>query len=314
MDTDNFDQQTTPETQYFYVHRAKATLHISPTTPLTTIQKSPYLTGSIFRIGWCNKKYTDFKGHIYSPLEVTIPWKDKRRHWAYIDYVKNTIHVDSKYPIKQIERFLTDLQKSNLGILVDHTDYTYVEVCCRHPFENSGKVVEALDTLRKRFYVQKTKKDTKELGKGEEYSHLFKNLYLDGYFNIKTYKLVDRFKSANPILSGTIEPKLEIQLYKPQSLEEAQMRGVSVLKAIVSFLGIQTIPMDKTFEQDDYSLILESTRFSQNKKVLYWLKQPTLKTLPDLPEHIIRHLQARKLVNAIWFEAKRSNEICSYLS
>lgn len=170
-----------------------------------------------------------------------------------------------------------------------------------------------MDTLRERFYVQKTKRKPEELGNGEEYSRIVKDLYLDGYCNIKTYKRVDGFRSAKPTLSTTIEPKLEIQIQNPHSLEEAQSKGVSVLKAIVSAIHIATIPMDKELEQNDYSLITESTKFSQNKKVFYRLNHVESKTLPDLPDYINRHLRSRKLVGAIWYEAKRSNEICSYL-
>ncbi|OGD62497.1 hypothetical protein A2160_00265 [Candidatus Beckwithbacteria bacterium RBG_13_42_9] len=319
MNTNFFDYQ--PEYskfhQYFYLHRVKATLYISPTTPLNAIaNKLINLTGSNFVISQCNRKYSDFKtgGVRYSPLDVRTPnSKGELKHWAYLDHVKNIIHIDSRLPEKRIEQFIAFLNDNGIRLLIDHINYSYVEICCRHPHNTFDSVMDALNKINERFKVGKTKLQTEGLSEKEIYSYLIRNIYIDGYCNIKTYKRLDEFKTAQQQFDQEIEPKLEIQIYKPSSLEEAKQRGISVLKAIVSSLNIPTLAMDRKFEISDYTYIPESNKIGQNRKVTLCLNKEQTKTLPNLPDLIINHKHSRNLVYAIWFEAKRAKQIYNWL-
>ncbi len=308
--------------EYFYVHRVKVSLFISYTTPLNTLTtKLVNLTSPKFIISTCNKIYTNFHDHTYSPLEVKIllpkngleNGKLEHKHWAYIDYLKNVIHVDGMYPEQRIQEFINTLKENSIEIVVEHTNYTYVEICCRHPYNKFDEVIKALDKLAKRFIVGKTNLKISKLEPDEEYSHLIKNLYIDGYCNIKTYKHVYEYNTANQEIKKDRPPKLEIQLIKPKSLEEAKNRGVAVLKAITSALEIPTIPMDKEFEKADYTHIPDSTKISQNEKVTSCLKKQEMKVLPTLPDAITHHPNSLKLFNEIYFEAKPSHLICNRL-
>lgn len=308
--------------EYFYIHRVKVSLFISYATPLNTLTNQLVnLTSPKFTIGTCNKIYTNFHDHTYSPLEVKIllpkngleHGKLEYKHWAYIDYLKNVIHVDGMYPEQRIQEFINTLKENSIEIAVEHTNYTYVEICCRHPYNKFDEVTKALDKLAKRFIVGKTNLKISKLEPDEEYSHLIKNLYIDGYCNIKTYKYVDEYNTANQKIQQDREPKLEIQLIKPKSLEEAKNRGVAVLKAITSSLEISTIPMDKKFEKADYTHIPDSTKISQNEKVTSCLKKQEMKVLPTLPDTIVHHPNSLKLFNEIYFEAKPSHLICNRL-
>jgi len=303
--------------QFFYLHRVKATLFVSPTTPLKDLaNKLVGLTGERFTICLSNRKYSDFKtdGVRYSPLDVRTPnSKGELKHWAYLDYVKNIIHVDSKLPEKRIGQFISFLNDNGIRLLVDYINYSYVEICCRHPYHTFDRAVEALNKINERFKVGRTKLQTEGLSKKEIYSHLVSNIYIDGYCNIKTYKRLDEFKTAKQQVNQEIEPKLEIQIYKPRSLEEAKQQGVSVLKAVIFSLNIPTLAMDRKFEVADYTYIPESSKISQDRKVASCLNTEEGNTLPNLPDFIIHHKHSYKLVNSVWIEAKRANDICSWL-
>lgn len=321
---ENFDNNWNLQTnysafkQYFYLHRVKATLYISRTTPLNAIaNKLINIASSKFVISQCNRKYSDFKtgGVRYSPLDIRTPnTKGELKHWAYLDYVKNIIHVDSKLPEKRIEQFISFLNDNGIQLLINHINYSYVEICCRHPHHTFNIVMDALNKINERFKVGKTKLQTEGLSKEEIYSYLVRNIYIDGYCNIKTYKRLDEFKTAKQQFSQKIEPKLEIQIYKPKSLEEAKQRGISVLKAVVSSLNVPTLAMDRKFEIADYTYIPDSSKIGQNRKVASCLNIEKVKTLPNFPDFIIHHKRSRNLVNAIWIEAKRANQICDWLN
>lgn len=303
--------------QFFYLHRVKANLFVSTSTPLKDLaNKLVGLTGERFSISPSTRKYTDFKpgGVRYSPLDIRTPdTKGKLKHWAYLDYVKNIIHVDSRLPEKRIEQFITFLNDNGIQLLIDHIDYSYVEICCRHPYHTFGKTAEALNKIEKRFNTERTKLQIEGLSNDEIYSYQISNIYIDGYCNIKTYKRLDEFKTPQQQINKDIEPKLEIQIYKPKSLEEAKQLGISVLRAIVSSLNIPTLAMDREFEIADYTYIPESSKIGQNKKVSSCLNTEENKTLPNLPDFIINHKNSYRLVNSIWIEAKRANELCRWL-
>lgn len=303
--------------QYFYLHRVKATLFISPTTPLKDlVNKLISLVGERFVISPSTRKYTDFKtnGLRYSPLEARTPnTKGKLKHWAYIDYVKNTIHVDSKLPEKRIEQFTSFLRDNGIQLLIDRINYSYVEICCRHPYHTFNKTTEAINKIEKRFNAGRTKLQIEGFSNNEIYSHQISNIFIDGYCNIKTYKRLDEFKTPQQRINKDIEPKLEIQIYKPKSLEEAKQLGISVLRAIISSLNIPTLAMERKFEIADYTYIPESSKIGQNKKVVSCLNTEENKTLPNLPDFIINHKNSYRLVNSIWIEAKRANELCRWL-
>ncbi|MCR4330202.1 MAG: hypothetical protein NUV65_06695 [Candidatus Roizmanbacteria bacterium] len=313
---------STPK-EYFYIHRVKASLFVSSSTPLSLLVSKLFgFTDPKFSVGQSNKIYTNFHNHTYSPLEVKIllpkyglaNGKLEYKHWAYIDYIKNVIHVDGMYPEKRIQDFIDSLKSNGIEILVDHITYGYVEICCRHPFNKFDEVTKALDKLAKRFIVGKMNIKTSALDPDEEYSHLIKNLYIDGYCNIKTYKHVLEYLKANQKVNQNIPPKLEIQLIKPMSLEVAKKRGVAVLKAVISSLKTKTLSMESSYEKADYTPILGSDEISQNEKVSSHLNKQEMKVLPTIPTDIIGDTNCLKLFNEIYFEAKPSNLICERLN
>lgn len=309
--------------EYYYIHRVKASLFVSSTTPLSLLVSK--LFGFIdpkFSIGQSNKIYTNFHNHTYSPLEVKIllpkngqaNGKPEYKHWAYIDYIKNVIHVDGMYPEQRIQEFIDSLKSNGIEIVIDHINYGYVEICCRHPFNKFDEVAKALDKLAKRFIVGKMNIKTSALDPDEEYSHLIKNLYIDGYCNIKTYKHILEYSKANQKVNQDKPPKLEIQLIRPISLEVAKERGIAVLKAVISFLKTKTLSMESPDEKADYTPIPESSEIGQNEKVSSHLNRQEMKVLPTIPADIIGNANCLRLFNEIYFEAKPSNLICERLN
>jgi len=303
--------------EYFYTHRVRASLYYS--TSLSTndfTNKLLNLYCSKFIISTCNKVYQDFKDYRYSPLEIKISLPKNGtgslhlKHWGFIDYIKGAIHIDGEYPEKRVQEFLSILRENDINLTIIKTDYKYVEVCCRHSHDSFDKVSEAITKLGSRFSVPKTIDDRKRQPLTKEvYQHIVKDMYLDGYCNLKTYKYVNKFGSSNPSISKSIEPKLEYQINDPQSLEEAQQRGISILKAITTSLGISPIKMDREFEKSEYTEVPNSEKYGPDEKILFILNEKELDRLPDLPDAIRNHKNSYRIVSSIYFIPKRTEQL-----
>lgn len=303
--------------EYFYTHRVRGSFYFSCSLSQNNfVNKLLNIIGSKFVIKTSTKVYRDFKDYRYSPLEVKIllpkngsgPLQPK--HWAYVDYIKGVIHVDGEYPKQRIEEFISVLGANGIDLRINKSDYTYVEVCCRHPYHTFDKVSEAIDRLGHRFSVAKTTADTKRQPLSKEaYLHIVKDIYFDGYCNLKTYKYVKGFGSSNPSISKEIEPKLEIQINNPKSLEEAEVRGVAILKAITTSLGIPTIKLSRDFEKSEYTEILNSSKISPNEKIISVLSEKEITKLPSFPEAFRKDKNSYNIIASTYFVPKRVDQL-----
>lgn len=308
--------------EYFYTHRARGSLNYFCSLPQNILtNKLVNIVNSRFTVKTSNKLYSNFIDHTYSPLDVRIPirkngtGKQKPRHWAYFDYVKGVIHVDGEYPQQRIQEFLTVLKDNGIDLTIEKSNYTYVEVCCRHPHHTFDKVSEAISRLAHRFSVPKTIISQKNLTLTDEvYEHIAKDLFLNGYCNLKTYKYVNKFGSSNPSINKHIEPKLEIQINNPKTLKEAHARGVSILKAITASLGVPIVKMDRDFEKSEYTEIPNSEKYSPNEKITSFLNERKMNKLPSLPEAITKHPNSYNIVNSIYFIPKRTDQLITELN
>lgn len=307
--------------EYFYVHRVRVSINYTCPLPQNTLpNKLLNLVNSKFVIKISNKHFRNFMDHEYAPLDVKIllpkngtgPLQPK--HWAFIDYVKSVIHVDGEYPEQRVQEFIAALKDNGIELTIERSDYKYVEICCRHPHHTFDKVSEALSRLGHRFGVAKTIEDKKKHPLAKEVVlFIVKDIYFDGYCNLKTYKYIKDFGSSNPSISKEIEPKLEIQINNPKSLEEAQVRGVSILKAITASLGIRTIKMSREFEKNEYTEIPNSEKFSPNEKITSFLNEQEMDRLPSLPDAIRKHKNSYRIVNSIFFVPKRVDQLIAEL-
>ena len=324
MNTDftNYQPDSSNLREYFYTHRVRGSFNYSCSLPQNILtNKLVNIVNSRFAVKTSNKLYSNFIDHTYSPLDVKIPiskngtGKQKHRHWAYFDYVKGVIHVDGEYPQQRIQEFLTVLKDNGIDLTIEKSNYTYVEVCCRHPHYTFDKVSEAISRLAHRFSVPKTIISQKNLTLTDEvYEHIAKNLFLDGYCNLKTYKHLLGFNSSKPSIDRQLEPKLEIQINNPKTLKEAHARGISILKAITASLGVPVVKMDRDFEKSEYTEIPNSEKYSPNEKITSFLNEQEMDRLPSLPEAIRRHENSYKLISSIYFSPKRTDQLITELN
>lgn len=318
----NYQPDSSDLREYFYTHRVRGSFNYSCSLPQNILtNKLVNIVNSRFTVKTSNKLYSNFIDHTYSPLDVKILLPKngtgpvKPRHWAYFDYVKSVIHIDGEYPQQRIQEFLTVLKDNGIDLTIENSNYTYVEVCCRHPHHTFDKVSEAISRLAHRFSVPKTIEDFKKQPLTKEvYQHIIKDIDLNGYCNLKTYKYVNKFGSSNPSINKHIEPKLEIQINNPKTLEEAHARGISILKAITASLGVPVVKMDRDFEKSEYTEIPNSEKYSPNEKITSFLNEQEMDKLPSLPEAIRKHENSYKLIASIYFSPKRTDQLITELN
>ncbi len=131
------------------------------------------------------------------------------------------------------------------------------------------------------------------------------------FLNIKAYNFITNFKKRHKRkVSQEILPKIEVQIYKPKSLQEAEKEAASIIKAIQNNVGFKTHKMLKS----DYALIKRLGELSQSKKLARFLNPKPKTTLPAFPKHIAENSKLYELACFIAVEAKSSQEITQNLN
>lgn len=303
---------------FFYVHRTKGEMRISPATPIKQYMGKLYRTEPmLFGFYKSNVSRCDFKtGMHYHLWEVRVNDKGVIKHWGYIDDVVNCVYFNSFLPSKRIADFKELLESLNIHLIYGEIKVKYVEICLRYQKEKTEEVNKILPIMIQNFNTNRTDPMTRDISDGEWYTSLIKNLYTDDhYFNLKNYLYVENFKSENQSISENRLPKLEIQIKGVRTIEKAIEIGLPILKGIVEAVGLETVPMDKNFEKDDYELLMCPGAFGHSKKVVNCLKkEPKRKILPILPKSITNNETDYKIVSYLWSKCDGLKNICTQLN
>lgn len=301
-----------------YLHRVKGKIKISPTTPSKPyLKKLLEMRSKKYSFSLSNKTFCNFlTGHHYRLIEVKINDKGINKHWAYIDDINNQIYFDSFLPFKRIGDFKHLLDTNGIKLFYFEEKVNYVEICCRYQKEKIDDVARAIEKLIQGFNTNKTEPIKRGISDGEDYLYIVKNLFYKGYyFNLKSYLFVENFKGEDQEISDNRLPKLEIQIKRTETIEQAEIIGVPILKSIIESVGLETTPMDKDFEKDDYEKLIDTGEHGHNKKVTFYLeKKPKRQVLPTIPNFIFNNKIDYKLVCYLWFKGAGLKNICTQLN
>jgi len=303
---------------HLYCHRVKGKIKISPTTPIKPfLKKLLEMRSDKYSFSLSNKTFCNFStGHHYCLIEVKINDKGKEKHWAYIDDINNKIYFDSFLPFTRIFDFKRLLENNGVKLFYSNEEVNYVEICCRYPREKIDDVAKAIEKLIQGFNTNKTEPIRRGISDGEDYVYIVKNLFYKGYyFNLKSYLFVENFKGEDQEISENRLPKLEIQIKKTESIGKAEMIGIPILKSIIESVGLETTPMDKDFEKDDYEKLVGTGEYRHNEKAHFYLeKKPKRQVLPAIPNFIFNNKIDYKLVCYLWFKGAGLKNICTQLN
>jgi hypothetical protein len=208
------------------------------------------------------------------------------------------------------------LDTNGIKLFYSEEKVNYVEICCRYPKEKIDDVTRAIENLIRGFNTNKTEPIKRDISDGENYMYIVKNLFYKGYyFNLKSYLFVENFKDEDQEISENRLPKLEIQIKKTESIGQAEIIGIPILKSIIESVGLETTPMDKDFEKDDYEKLIGTEKYRHNEKANFYLeKKPKRQVLPTIPNFIFNNKIDYKLVCYLWFKGAGLKNICTQLN
>lgn len=294
---------------YFYIHRIKGKLDIVADSSFSK-ENLFFLKSDEFKITESKIKYMNFQtGESYSPFSVEVKDKDVMKHWAFIDPIKNKLHIDCEMPEKLIAKFKQVLKENDVEIELTNIKYSYVEICCRYNQPLFNTVVETIKRLVTRLNTLKTHIPTYSMRDGDLWQYVIVDLFFEKYLNLKTYSYIFKYFSSITHLDKSRKPKIEIQIKEPENLEKAKEIGIPILKAIVNYLGIATTPMDQAYELDEYTYVEDEEKYNQNDKIFEYLKDDIHDRLPDLPDVVVADKTLHKITSYMWYQGKCKKEL-----
>lgn len=301
-----------------YIHRARGRIQVSNLSPMKRYSKDILnIKDETFGFSLSKKMHFNFQeNHPYSLIDVKLIGGKKPKHWASIDDTNNCIYFDSLFPYKKIGEFKTVLARNNIRLLYKPPTYSYVELCCRYPFEKTEVVKKTLSKLISSFNTNRTKTIEIGISDGNNYTYIIKDLFKDGrFFNIKTYLYVDNFMKEDQEISEQRLPKLEIQIQDSETVIRAIEMGVPILKSVIENAGLEVIPMDKNYEINDYEPVVGTETMRQDEKVSFYLRnEPKRKVLPYIPKWITDNRRRYDLVRYLWHKSASIHKICEDLN
>ncbi len=302
---------------YLYIHRVKGVANISPTTPIKSYTKRLFdIEDKIFQFSLSNKTHCDFsRGYHYRLIDVRVKNNGMEKHFAYIDDIKNRIYFDGFMPFRRIEDLKKLFKSNNIHVFYSDLVVDYVEICCRYEKDKIEKVNEALSRLVRYFNTNKTDPMDRMISDGDFYSRLVRNLYdKKHFFNLKNYLYVENFKGEDQEIGDDRLPKLEIQVKKSKSIENALEIGLPIIKSLIDSLNLRTVEMNRDFEKNDYQELIGSEKYDHSEKILFHLNSNVERhVLPILPTSILNDKLGYKLISYLWYKGASLEKICAYL-
>jgi len=249
------------ENDAYYFHNIKATVLFSFNLPKG--------------FDWLNFKGNGFT--CYQNPETGRVWKTSsyfplsivRNHkpWAYFDIRRKKLHIVTRGDFEgQLNLFIALLKNYIPKIVLNNIRIKYVEICTRYKDKYFNEVSKLIKKAESRFFTStKTDSFDKRI-KGRTWQTLGRELSIEQVkLNIKTYRFVNEISTKKRTISELILPKIEVQLYKPNNLEEAKQIAVPIIKAFQEHVGFETVSMDS---EPDYAKIQYPLSLSHNKKLL----------------------------------------------
>jgi hypothetical protein len=255
-----------------YIHRAKVRATISKATPFTQ-----NTFGDLLSLNDDKFVIHQSANQRILTLIIDVVVNGKEKHWARLYFSSGVLYIDSKLSISLIDEFIKKLRDKGIFIVLSKFQYRYLEICCRYPKKHFKKVEKAIKKLASNYETNITRGVRRTIKNNEEYLYLEKNLHNEKYFNLKTYRFIEKDRTSRAYIDDMVPPKLEIQICNPDTLEKAFELGIPVLRSILSSLNIKTIRMNKPYDHGDYKRIQNANTYSHSPKASFVLAQPTAK-------------------------------------
>jgi hypothetical protein len=240
----------------------------------------------------------------YFPLSVTRNSKP----WGYFDIQRQKLHIITRGDLEnQLSSFVILLKSFIPNVVIKTIKIKYVEICTRYDDKYFDEVSRLIKKTESRFFTNtKTDSFDKRI-KGKTWQTLGRELSFNkSKLNIKTYRFIDEIKTRERIISELILPKIEVQIYKPNNLEEAKQIAVPIIKAFQKYIGFETQSMDK---ESDYAKIQGTPSLSHNQKLVDLFNKSNSATTLRFPKTITQDDLTYQIACFLTSVAKTRKEI-----
>jgi len=222
-----------------------------------------------------------WKTSSYFPISVTRNIKP----WGHFDIQRRKLHIITRGDFdNQLNSFVVLLKKHIPNVVLKAVFIKYAEICTRYEDKYFDKVGELIKKAESRFFTNtKTDSFDKRI-KGQTWLTLGRELSIEKTrLNIKTYRYVDEIETKKRTISDSILPKIEVQLYSPESLEKAKQIAIPIIKAFQEHVGFKTMSMDN---EPDYAKIQGILPLSHNQKLVDLFNENASVTALKFPKTI----------------------------
>lgn len=300
-----FTKHTMNKVDFYYFHNVKADIQFAIVSKANVDWL--HIAGSSFSFRENRNKYRFWPKTTYAPLTVLR----KGRPWADLDAQRLKLHIVTRGTFEsQLNAFVTLLKSYLPDLSVKDTEIKYIEVCTRYADRYFNAVSDGIKKAEARFFTTVHADGEDKRIRGKIWLTIGKELYIGkNILNIKTYRFIENFRQRQRTISESILPKIEVQIYKPRSLDEAKLEAVSVIKSFQKFIGFETESMNN---EPDYALIQNTPLFTHNEKLFNCLKENTQVKAVKFPKEITKAELAHRIACYLTPEAKSSQEIMHY--
>lgn len=286
----------------YYFHNIKATALFS--FSLKTGFDLLDIGGEGFSFYHNSKTNRVWRTSSYLPISVTRNFKP----WGYFDTQRQKLHIITRGDFEnQLNSFVALLKKHIPDTVIKTINFKYVEVCTRYEDKYFDVVSRFIKKAEGRFFTNtKTDSFDKRI-KGQTWLTLGRELSIkQTKLNIKTYRFVEEIKNRKRTISESILPKIEVQIYKPNNLEEAKQIAVPIIKAFQKTIGFDTKSMDP---EPDYVRIQGTLSLSHNQKLVDLFNKNSSANTLRFPKTIIQDDLTYQIACFLTSVAKTRKEI-----
>lgn len=293
-----------------YIHRAKVRATISKATPLTQ-----EVYGGLLILNDDKFVVRQSKNKNILTLIVNVLLNNKEKHWARLYFSSGVLYIDSKFSISLVDEFIKRLRGKGINIVLNKFCYRYLEICCRYSKKHFKKVEKAIKNLVINYETNITRGVKRTIKNNEEYLYIEKNLHSEKYFNLKTYRFIEKDRTSKAYIDDLVPPKLEIQICNPETIEKGFEIGIPILRSILENLKIKTIKMNKIYDHGDYKKIKNISIYNQSPKASLLLTQKPTKMVFIKPStHIVGNNLNLKLMSLLSYKGMNRSNILTHLN
>lgn len=287
---------------FYYFHNIKATVLFSFSLKAKFDLLS--IKGNEFSFYDSPKTKREWHGFSYSPISVSR----NNKPWGCFDIQRQKLHIITRGDLKnQLDSFVVLFRSFISDVVIKTIKIKYVEICTRYDDKYFDEVSRLIKKAESRFFTNtKTDSFDKRI-KGKTWQTLGRELSFNkSKLNIKTYRFIDEIKTRERIISELILPKIEVQIYKPNNLEEAKQIAVPIIKAFQKYIGFETQSMDK---ESDYAKIQGTPSLSHNQKLVDLFNKSNSVTTLRFPKTITQDDLTYQIACFLTSVAKTRKEI-----